>query len=133
MPKHKTVYNKSWENSHPYLKPGPDKWTARCTICTTDFKVDISGVAQVVSHARGVKHQAKERLLKGGSQTTLISSSEGQVTLSKGKLILSLEDILIKAETLQALCLFPVTTPLPVHQTIMRDSGRCFRTRKFLK
>ena len=80
---------------------------AFCKACNVEFKTSNSGVLQVKSHAKGVKHQDKERVRceKTNHRVFVISSESEELTLSTSKtnLVHTNEDKLIKVETIQAL------------------------------
>ena len=80
---------------------------AFCKACNVKFKTSNSGILQVKSHAKGVKHQDKERVRweKTNHRVFVISSESEELTLSTSKtnLVHTNEDKLIKVETIQAL------------------------------
>ena len=71
------------------------------------FKINNSGISQEKSHVKGVTHQDKERVRRGktNQRVFVISSEFEELTLSTSKinLVLTHEDKVIKAETIQPL------------------------------
>ena len=94
----KTTYCPKWESEFPWIrevKGSPDK--AYCIWCKKTFSIDKCGGSQARSHARSGQHDKSEKLYK--NQKTFTSSG----SLQAGQFILSQEELIIKAETLNAL------------------------------
>ena len=98
----KTSYRAEWEKFHPWLSGvKTDKCLAYCKICLKTFRIDNSGLSQVKSHAKSHGSDTRKAML---TQRTFTSIAEdGKVTLSQNRLLLSPEDLVTKAEVLQAL------------------------------
>ena len=73
---------------------------AHCNLCKKSFMIDKCGVSQVDSHSRGAIHKAHKKSCQ--NQLTF-TSSKAALQLSSGKLVLSTEELVRKAETLNAL------------------------------
>ena len=95
----KTAYKKSWENEFPWISPvKKDIFKAYCKTCLKVFKIDGSGICQVRSHAKC--HTSE----KPQNQRTFSVNSSGSLELqAKTNIQLCPEDLVIKAEILQAL------------------------------
>lgn len=83
MPKYSTKYSSEWERSFSWLKKCPsDTSSAMCKACNSTFKIDGSGIAQVKSHNKSVKHVSNVAVLSGtSSQAIFVNNS---LELSKG-------------------------------------------------
>ena len=68
------------------------------------FKIDELGISQVKLHASGAKHKERKNLLAGNSSQSHFIASDGKTaTLSKGSVILTNDEDVLKAEIIQAL------------------------------
>ena len=73
--KRKTTYCESWEKEFPFLRAAPnDQYRGLCVACNKTFKVDGSGFSRSV---------------------------DGSAVMSKNKFVLSPDEQVVKAETLQ--------------------------------
>ena len=69
MPHGKTQFQKSWlersdNNGHSigqWLKEDKSPYSVTCTLCSTSFRCDNSGLKQVLSHADGKGHKTKAK------------------------------------------------------------------------
>ena len=104
--KNECKYQKKWEEDYWWIQAA-QHLNAFCKACNVKFKINNSGISQVKSHAKGVTHQDKERVRQGktNQRVFVISSESEELTLSTSKtnLVLTNEDKVIKAETIQAL------------------------------
>ena len=78
---------------------------AYCTISKRSFKIDNCGLAQVRAHAGTDSHKNKVKVISGAtSQRVIVTSNDNKISLGSNKnILLSTEDQVIRAETLQAL------------------------------
>ena len=99
--KRKTTYCESWEKEFPFLRAAPnDQYRGLCVACNKTFKVDGSGILQVRSHMSGPTHLEHEKRMK--NQVRFSRSEDGSAVMSKNKFVLSPDEQVVKAETLQA-------------------------------
>ena len=70
-----------------------------CSFVTKHFKVDGSGISQVRSHMSGPTHLEHEKRMK--NQVRFSRSEDGSAVMSKNKFVLSSDEQVVKAETLQ--------------------------------
>ena len=77
------------------------------------FRIDEGGLAQVRSYQKLKSHKEKE--LSDPNQKTFVVNSKRRVGLSSGKLSLTTEEIIQKAETIQALKLVEANYSFQVH------------------
>ena len=62
MPKGKCLFNKSFMENEEYklwLKPGKTVYSARCSVCDTEFSVEWSCSGAIKSHDKGKEHKEK--------------------------------------------------------------------------
>ena len=104
--KNECKYQKEWEEDYWWIQVAQHR-NAFCKACNVKFKINSSGISQVKSHAKGVTHQDKEHVRRGkiNQRVFVISSESEELTLSTSKtsIVLTHEDKVIKAETIQAL------------------------------
>ena len=94
----------SWEKDFRWLKRTVDSSHAFCRLCQKTFKIDTSRISQVKLHASGAKHKERENILAGNSSQSHFTASDGKTAmLSKGSVILTNEEHVLKAEIIQAL------------------------------
>ena len=100
----KTTYLEAWEKDFRCLKRTVDSSCAFCKLCQKAFKIDASGISQVKLHAFGAKRKGKENILvENSSQSHFTASDRKTGTLSKGSVILTNEEHVLKTEIIQAL------------------------------
>ena len=100
----KTTYREAWEKDFRWLKRTVDSSRAFCKLRQKTFKIDASGTSQVKLRASGAKHKERENILAGNSSQSHFTASDGKTaTLSKGSVILTNEEQVLKAEIIQAL------------------------------
>jgi len=103
MGKRKTTYNSIWETDFKWLRSNSgDPSKAFCTVCSKSFRIDGGGKSQVEIHGQGTFHL---KLLKSQrSQRTFVKSTqENAMIMSEPSSSLTLEEQVIRAETIQAL------------------------------
>ena len=97
----KTSYISKWEEGRPWLKPVKGKADkAHCSLCNKSFNIDKCGVSRVNVYSRGDSHQKLEK--ENLNQQKISISKVGEIKLT-GKFVLTKEENVIKAETLNAL------------------------------
>ena len=95
----KTSYCKKWEETYAWLSPvNTDKFMAYCKICLKSFQINNSGLSQVKSHEKC--HKPGQTL---SNQRTFEIGQKGQISLSMSLFVLTPEDQVAKAESLQVL------------------------------
>ena len=100
-----TKYNPKWEETYTFLKPGSNENTARCTYCSTEFRIGNQGVSQVKSYEKGKKHVEKAQIINGKSKQTTIQASTGtlKTTIESKTAEMSMANKILNAEIYQAL------------------------------
>ena len=94
----------AWEKDFRWLKRTLDSSCALCKLCQKTFKIDASGISEVKLDASGAKHKERDNILVGNSSQSHFTASDGKTaTLSKGSVILTNEEHVLKAEIIQAL------------------------------
>ena len=103
--KKKVSYRSSWESDFTWIQKDKDSSNAYCKVCNSSFRIDNSGLSQVKAHASADSHKKKVQLLAGKtSQRVIVSTSRNNLSLSSTtSVLLTPEDEVVKAETLQAL------------------------------
>ena len=97
----KTSYISKWEEGRPSLKPVKGKADkVHCSLCNKSFNIDKCGVSEVNAHSRGDSHQKLEK--ENLNQQKISISKVGEIKLT-GKFVLTKEENVIKAETLNTL------------------------------
>ena len=95
----KTSYCKKWEETYVWLSPvNTDKFMAYCKICLKSFWTVNSGLSKAKSHEKC--HKPGQTL---SNQRTFEIGQKGQISLSTSLFVLTPEDQVAKAESLQAL------------------------------
>lgn len=89
MGKFDTNYSKSWEVTYPWIEAVPnDKFSAKCKICKTVFKINGSGVGQIKIHAATKKHDSLTTIISGtSSQSVLFGNANSQIQMTQGNFI----------------------------------------------
>ena len=126
MSKEKVSYRPCWENDYSWIKKSRNCGYAYCSICRSSFR--ISGLSQVKTRASSASHKAKEQLLDGKmSQRVLVSTSSNTMSLSNVMISFTLEEQVLRAETLQALdCVQSIL--FLVLKMIVKNLKQCFQT-----
>ena len=101
-PAFKTKYSFKWEEKFRWVTKSEEPDSAKCTLCNKSFRIDGSGVSQIKSHQRSKTHQEKENP-DTNQRTFVVNSKTNHVSLSSGTLTLTTEELIQKAEILQAL------------------------------
>ena len=101
----KKVSYRSWESDFTWIQKDKDSSNAYCKVCNSSFRIDNSGLSQLKAHASADSHKKKVQLLAGKtSQRVIVSTSRNNLSLSSTtSVLLTPEDEVVKAETLQAL------------------------------
>lgn len=62
-----THYKTIWQNEFPWLEEIPsDKLSARCKLCSSNFRINGGGRSQITIHAKGKNHMHMVNLSKEG-------------------------------------------------------------------
>lgn len=102
MSKRQTKYNPQWERDHFWIqKTKDDKFSAYCKICKKTFSVSGGGIALVKQHERTKVHES--RIQESCNQRTFQKGSGDVLELDKTSIQFSDEEILTRAEIMQAL------------------------------
>ena len=101
-PAFKTKYLFKWEEKFRWVTKSEEPDSAKCTLYNKSFRIDGSGVSQIKSHQRSKTHQEKENS-DTNQRTFVVNSKTNHVSLSSGTLTLTNEELIQKAEILQAL------------------------------
>ena len=100
----RTTFREAWEKDFRWLKRTVDSSCAFCKLCQKAFKIDASGISQVKFRPFEAKHTGRENILAGNSSQSHFTTSDGKTaTLSKGSVILTNDEHVLKAEIIQAL------------------------------
>lgn len=75
MPKNKCKWNKTIQESHPYLRKGNTESTAFCSICNCMFSIAAGGNNDVERHKASEKHTKLARAAAGTSVRAHFSST----------------------------------------------------------
>ena len=130
----KATYREAWEKDFGWLKRTVDSSCAFCKLCQKTFKIDASGIFQVKLHASGAKHKERENILAGNSSQSHFTASDGKTaTLSKGFVILTNEEHVLKAEIIQALKIVDGNFSFARAMAIVIGFAQCFLTLQLLK
>lgn len=74
MPGGKCKFNKSWLESHSWLKEvDGDVSKAHCKLCNSTFKVDVHGYTDVTRHQNSAKHKSVESNAAGNTLTKIFA------------------------------------------------------------
>ena len=131
MSKKKVSYRSCWENDYSWIKKDKNCGYAYCSSCRSSFRIDNSGLSQVKTHASSASHKAKEQLLDGKtSQRVLVSTSSNTMSLSSGMIKFTLEEQVLRAETLQALDCVESNYSFSSAKMIVKNLKQCFQTRE---
>ena len=107
MPKLRTKYNTSWEKMYPFIKPGRNEYEAHCRDCDHHFRVSSGGKADISRHINSVKHKKQIRhsadALNESMSNDVVRESDTANDANNNTPQLSKQDLVIKAETMQAL------------------------------
>ena len=101
---YKTSYSSDWEESFKWLASvKTDRYSAHCKVCNKSLRIDGGGLSQVRIHARGKAHEKNESIYNG--QRTFSASKNRTLAVSAlpSEAVLSVEELVTKAEILQAL------------------------------
>lgn len=83
----KTKFQSRWIQEFPWASScSTDAYRARCTLCSTDFRVDSMGRQSLVSHSKGIEHN---RILKATSATPSITSYASVLTTKPSDAIIT--------------------------------------------
>ena len=100
----KTTYREACKKDFGCLKRTVDSSCAFRKLCQKTFKTDALRISQVKLHASEAKHMERENNLAGNSSQNHFIASYGKTAmLSKGSVILTNEEHVLKAEVIQAL------------------------------
>ena len=96
----KTKFCSSWKETYSWVAPVfGDVYSATCILCKgKPFSISNRGISQVQQHATVAYHKKLEKDMM--NQCTL-KSKNGNVQTSKGKIVLSDKDKILKAEIIQ--------------------------------
>ena len=101
MSKFKTSYSSKWDEQFWWLRKAKEPDSAICSLCNKTFRIDGGGLAQVKSHQKSKSHSEKESI--DPNQRTFVIGARKSIALSSGKLSLTTEEFIQRAEIVQAL------------------------------
>ena len=114
-----------------WIKKDKNCGYAYCSTCRSSFRIDNSGLSQVKTHASSASRKAKEELFDGKtSQRVLVSTSSNTMSLSSGMIKFTLEEQVLRAETLQALDCVESNYSFSSAKMIVKNLKQCFQTRE---
>ena len=102
MEKRKVSHSSSWEAELKWLRSTNDSSKAFCTICSKTFRIDNGRKSQVEIHGQGTFHKQQVKSQKG-RRTFVRSTQENSLLMSEASSSLSVEEQVLRAETIQAL------------------------------
>ena len=121
----KTSHISKWEEGRPWLKPVKGKADkTHCSLCNKSFNIDKCGVSQVNAHSRGDNHQKLEK--ENLNQQKISISKFGEIKLT-WKFVLTKEENVIKAETLNAFHYVEANIVTAVPQNSHYYTTKCFQ------
>ena len=101
---YKTSYSSDWEERFKWLASvKTDRCSAHCKVCNKSFHVDEGGLSQVRIHARGKAHEKNESIYNGQQTFSASKNRTLVVNALPSEAVLSVEELVTKAEILQAL------------------------------
>ena len=102
MGKRKVSCNSNWEADFQWLRSTNDPSKAFCTVYSKSFRIDNGRKSQAEIHGQGMFHIQHVNTQKG-QQTFAKSAKEDSLVMNEASSSLSMEEQVLRAETIQAL------------------------------